>query len=607
MCGIFGFNFEDAHLLRKMASVLNHRGPDGRGAYVDKNISLGHCRLKIIDLSNKAKQPMSNETESIWLTYNGEIYNFRELRSLLEEKGHRFKSHTDSEVIVHGYEEWGLDVIRRLRGIFAFGIYDDEKKELYLVRDRIGVKPLYYYWDGKTFLFASEVKAILQYAKPELCNPALDQFFTFQYTISPVTLFESIHKLQAGHYLKLDFENNSIEVKDYWNLKTSPVQFDESTFINMLENKIKEAVKLRLISDVPLGIYLSGGLDSSYIAAVAKELKDDIKAYTVSFFDEDESEFASEVASALDLEHRIIRCRMDSVQLLPRVIWHLDKPAVNIASVPLYAMARESKKYLTVALMGDGGDEIFAGYEKYRLLAIREKLKKFPVPVRRFIACIPLKKETRRRLKRFLTSDDVNAYLSYISSFDSEERRQLLPQLRPRKYEQLLRSFLSEDILQGAFLFDIKTLLPDDYLMKVDKTTMASAVEARVPYLDHELVELAMRIPPELKLRGLKTKAFFRKVVKKKLPKRIVRRKKHGFNVPTRKWMSSGLEELALQLVDVAPDIINRRFAENIIKKFRNNPRYYSRQLWSIVTFIIWYRMYFEMCRPEFDINRYVS
>jgi len=607
MCGIFGFSFEDIELLQKMESILIHRGPDAKGNFTDESMSLGHCRLKIIDLSNRAKQPMSNEDESIWLVYNGEIYNFKALREKLEQKKHEFKSETDSEVIIHGYEEWGINVLKRLRGIFAFALYDSDKKTLFLARDRIGVKPLYYSIQHGEIIFASEIKAILQHMKPELNEQALDQFFTFQYTIAPQTLFKKIWKLKPGHYMKYCIKTKKSETKKYWDLKSQIKYLTEKYFITKIEEKIKESVKIRLISDVPIGIYLSGGLDSSYIAAVAKELKQDIKAYTVSFSEDDESEFASDVASYLDIDHKIIPCKLQSLELLPKVTWHLDKPSVNIAALPLYAMAQESKKYLTVALMGDGGDETFAGYEKYRLIMLRQKLNAVPDLFTTSITSIlPLKKEVKNRLKIFLSKDYVKVYLSYISSFTDEERQNLL-KIRVTDQDTALKPYFNQNPVQSAFLFDIKTLLPDDYLMKVDKTTMANAVEARVPYLDHQLVELALSIPPEYKLKRLKTKAFFRKVIKKKLPDKIVERKKHGFNVPTQQWLSSGLKEIALQLIDVAPSIISKNYAFEIINKFKQNPRYYSRQFWSIITFIIWYKMYFEMDAPDFNINSYVS
>ncbi len=398
MCGIFGFNFEDRDLLKKMGTVLSHRGPDGEGYFSDENISLGHRRLKIIDLSDDAKQPMSNENGDIWLTYNGEIYNFMELRKELETKGHKFKSNTDSEVILHGYEEWGNETVKRLRGIFAFALYDSIKKVIFLVRDRVGVKPLYYYFDGNKFIFASEIKAILEEVKPALDKEALDEFLTFQYTVAPRTLFQGIRKLEAGCLMEFNLESRQVNKEFYWDLNVEQSEKSEEYFIRKIEEMVREAVELRLVSDVPLGIYLSGGLDSSYIAAVARELKEDIKAYTIGFnHPTDETAYARQVAEHLDLDHREIIVEADEVKLLPKITWHLDKPVVDVAAVPLYTMAKASKKYLTVALMGDGGDELFAGYEKYRLLALRDKMKMFPTSLVKSAAYMaPIKKRIKR-------------------------------------------------------------------------------------------------------------------------------------------------------------------------------------------------------------------
>ncbi|MHA2344794.1 MAG: asparagine synthase (glutamine-hydrolyzing), partial [Candidatus Hodarchaeales archaeon] len=530
MCGIFGCNFNDKSLLKKIGDVLKHRGPDGRGSFSDENVSLGHRRLKVIDLSDRAKQPISNENNSVWLVYNGEIYNFRGLRSELEGVGHDFKSETDSEVIVHGYEEWGTGVVDKLRGVFAFAIYDSDKKKLVLARDRIGVKPLYYYFDGARLVFASEIKAILEYIKPVLDKEALDEFFTFQYCIAPKTLFQGIRKVRAGCFLEIDLKTGQLKEKIYWDLISKASQKREDYFIQKIEEKIKESVKLRLISDVPLGIYLSGGLDSSYIAALAKELKEDIKAYTIGFnHPTDETEYAKLVAEHLDLDHKVISVEADEVELLPKVTWHLDTPVVNVASVPLYIMSRTSKKYLTVALMGDGGDELFAGYEKYRLLAIREKTKKLPGLITKpAVKFAPIEKENKKRLKKFLTKQNGEAYLSYISSFDDEEKKELYIGWTGVSHREALEKYFvpNRNVLQSAMIFDLKTLLPDDYLMKVDKSTMANAIEARVPYLDHQMAELALSIPPEYKLKNLKTKAIFRKVLIKKLPKPVVNRGK---------------------------------------------------------------------------------
>lgn len=610
MCGIFGFNFDDRELLRKMDSILEHRGPDSNGQYIDDYVSLGHRRLKVIDLSDNAKQPMTNENGDIWLTYNGEIYNFMELRKELETKGHKFKSNTDSEVILHGYEEWGIKTVERLRGIFAFALYDSTKKIIFLVRDRVGVKPLYYYFDGTKFIFASEIKAILEEVKPALDKEALDEFLTFQYTLAPKTLFQGIKKLEAGRLMEFDLKSRQINTEFYWDLSVERSEKSEDYFIRKIEEGIRESVKLRLVSDVPLGIYLSGGLDSSYIAAVARELKEDIKAYTIGFnHPTDETAYARQVAEHLDLDHREIIVEADEVGLLPKVTWHLDKPVVDVAAVPLYIMARASKKYLTVAMMGDGGDELFAGYEKYRLLALREKMK-IPAPLAKPLVHItPIRKENKRRLLEFAKGSDAEAYLSYISSFNGKEKKELYRDMKDmEQIKNIEKYFLpNRSALQNAMIFDLKTLLPDDYLMKVDKATMANAIEARVPYLDHLLVELAFSIPTEYKLKHLKTKALFRKVLAKKLPKSVVKRGKHGFNVPTKEWLNKGLYEVADQLLDATPGIINKDCTKRILHKYKSNPRYYSRQFWSVFSFTLWYKMYFESDGHKFDLDYYVS
>ena len=602
MCSIFGFNFDDKELLRNMGFITRHRGPDDSGYYVDDKISLGHNRLRIIDLSKNAKQPMCNEDSSIWLVYNGEVYNFMEIRR--ELNNHEFISSSDSEVIVHGYEEWGIDVLKKLRGMFAFAIYDSNKDIIFLARDRIGIKPLYYYFDGEKFIFSSEQKAILLHIQPKLNSIALDQFFTFQFTLND-TLFLGIKKLPPASYMIFDLKRKKMMIKEYWHLNIVPNEKPMNFYIDSLERLLKESVRLRLISDVPLGIYLSGGLDSSYIACLAKELKEDVKAYTVDFGHDSEVEYASEVTSHFDIAHEIIKVSMSNYELLPKVIWHLDKPAVNIASLPLYIMAKASKKYLTVALMGDGGDEVFGGYDKYRLMDIRERIKIFK-NLKFFVKFLPLHKEIKKRMYSFISEDDYKAYLAYAGTFTDEEKLKLGIEPKNGYIKEYFK--LNAPILQKLFYLDIKTLLPNDYLMKVDKMTMANAVEARVPYLDHKVVELSFKIPPQYKVKNLKTKIIFRKLIAKKLPKKIVKRKKHGFNVPTHKWIKEGLREVAVQLID-SSKILNKDFAKKIVYSLEKNKRYYTRQFWSIFTFLLWYKMYFEVGVKEakFNIDYYIG
>ncbi len=613
MCGIFGFNFDDKELLRRMGSVLKHRGPDGSGYYSDMKISLGHRRLKIIDLSERAKQPMPNEDSSIWLTYNGEIYNFKELKEELEKKRHDFISSTDSEVIIHAYEEFSFSFVKKLRGMFAFALYDSNRDLLILVRDRIGIKPLYYFFDGEDFIFASEIKAILKHVKPGPDFTAVDQFFTYQFPIGPNTMFEGIKKVNPGEMLIYNLKTKILKKEKYWELKLEFGKESEGFYIRKIEELLKESIKMRLRSDVPLGLYLSGGLDSGYIAALASELNPEIKTFTIGFnHASDETDYAEKTAEHLGLEHKEIMVEPGEKELLPGITWHLDMPVANVAAVPTYIMAQNSKKYLTVALTGDGGDEIFAGYDKYKLMVLRQKLKFLPHFLKKIgvkAASIKLKPETSGRLEEFLLGDEIDAYRAYSSSFTENEKNELYKGIRARNQRENLTRYFHPDmpLLQKLLNLDIKTLLPDDYLMKVDKMTMASAVEARVPLLDHRIVEFAMSIPPSLKIRGTKTKYIFRKAMGKKLPQEIINRKKHGFNLPTADWLENGLEEIAIQMFDLGNPLINTDCCRAIVSKFKTNPRYYSRQFWSSFSFFLWYKMYFEMERPSFNLNDYLS
>ncbi len=606
MCGIFGFNFEDKALLRGMHEKLKHRGPDDKGFFTDKCISLGHARLSVIDLSEKGRQPLSNEDGTVWITYNGEIYNFKELRAELEKRDHRFSSNTDTEVIVHAYEEYGLDFVNYLRGMFAFAIYDSMERKLILVRDRIGIKPLYYYFNGEKFIFASEIKAILEHIKPRLDKEALKELFTFQFTIAPKTLFEGIKKLPPANVLIFDLDTKNLTMNEYWQLELRIKNRSEGYYIKTIEEAMKESVRLHLVSDVPLGVYLSGGLDSSYITALMSEVSDNVRTFTIGFnHPTDETEYASRVAEEFGTEHREIIVEPEEASILPRVTWHLDTPVVDIAAVPTYIISRATKKHLTVALTGDGGDELFAGYEKYKLMLLREYWKK--LPARAVIAGAGsyfLTPEMRNRLPDFSGKDDCQAYLAYASTFSKDERRAMLKNGQFNEREKIDHYFkLKAPMLQKLMYLDLKTLLPDDYLMKVDKTTMANAVEARVPYLDHKFVEFAFSMPPSYKIRKLQTKYIFRKAMARKLPKEIVNRKKHGFNLPTERWLEEGLKEIAIQLFDTAT-IINRDYAKKILENFERSKRYYNRQFWTVFSFILWHKMYFE--KMSFDINTYL-
>lgn len=609
MCGIWGFSFEDKDLLRRMGKALSHRGPDGSGSFSDRHVSLGHSRLAIIDLSEKGKQPMESEDGSIVMVCNGEIYNFQELRKELEAEGHEFSSGSDSEAIVHAYEEWGPRFLDRLRGMFALAIYDMKRGLVVLARDRLGIKPLYYHFDGSSLVFASEVKAILEYRRFPLDMAALDDFFTFQYVLAPKTLFDGIRKVRPAEALVFDIKKKELSGSIYWKPNTSMMEVRESQLAVELEKAIKESVRMRMVSDVPLGIYLSGGLDSSYITALASEARKDISTFAVGFgHHTDETGYARVVAEAFGTDHKEVMVDGIKMDVLPTVTWHLDFPAVDIASIPLYIMAKESKKYLTVALTGDGGDEIFGGYDKYKAMAARGYYTKVPGALRRpadMLAKARMGSEKHARFRGLMGKDWLSSYLSYISTFSEEEKRRLYTTDFIRSADLDERSKLASFVrgrgsMEDVIYLDMKTQLPEDYLMKVDKMTMASSVEARVPLLDHRVVELSLRIPANMKVRGMGTKHMFRKMAAKRLPKEIVKRRKSGFTLPTEKWMAEGMRDIAIQMFESAPrEILDRREARKIIDSYSRSKRYYTRQLWSVFSFTLWHRMYFGKDRPS--------
>lgn len=603
MCGIFGFTFEDRKLLEDMGKSLAHRGPDSHGFYTDSNISLGHRRLSIIDLSENGKQPMSNEEGDVILVCNGEIYNHAELRKEAESLGHRFHSNSDSEVIIHLYEEYGESLVKKLRGMYAFAIYDSRKGKLILAVDRIGIKPLYYSIDKGKLIFASEVKAILKHKKYNLDGAAVSELFTYQYVNSPRTLFEGISKVNPSEVVVFDMKSFQANKSKYWELDANNIKnMSEEDCIKLIENKFSESVKLRLMSDVPVGIYLSGGLDSSYLTSVASSISNNIKTFTIGFGHEtDETGYARKVAEHCNTDHKEVIVDDPDFDVMANVTWNLDKPAVDIASIPLYIMAKESKKYLTVALMGDGGDEVFGGYDKYKFMLMLERYRKVPRPLRKPLDVFLGRKfgsESLSRLKSTEGKDKTESYLSYTSTFTEKERGNIFSQGFPgiedmKKPLECLSK--NKNILQSMMYCDFKTMLPNDYLLKVDSATMAHAVEARVPYLDHEFVEAMFTIPPGLKINGMKTKYIFRKAISSRLPREIVERKKRGFTLPTEKFMREGLKEMALQAFDTAPKgILNPAEIKKIIENYDRNRRYYTRQFWTVFSFILWYKMYFE-------------
>lgn len=368
MCGICGFNWSDQNLINDMAEIISHRGPDQMGSFVDTGVSLGHRRLSIIDLSEKGTQPMHNEDESIYIVFNGEIYNFVDLRNELEQNGHIFKSNADTEVIVHAYEQWGTGCVTRLRGMFAFAIWDSNKKQFFLARDRIGIKPLYYYFRSNKFVFSSEIKSILldNEIKREIDPESMYYFFGYEYVPAPKTMFKGINKLMPGQTLLL--KDGKIVFKKYWNLTFSDTIHDEKIISEKMFALLKESVKLRLMSDVPLGAFLSGGIDSSAIVGLMSQMVDEpIKTFSIGYEDESfsEYEYARQISELFGTEHKEILVDPYSIDVFKKAVWHLDEPMSELSAVPVYLLCEEAKKDVTVCLSGEGGDELFAGYDRF--------------------------------------------------------------------------------------------------------------------------------------------------------------------------------------------------------------------------------------------------
>jgi len=614
MCGICGiYGFEDKGLSKNMCKVIRHRGPDDSGFFIDKNICLGHYRLSIIDLET-GKQPIHNENHSIWIVYNGETYNYKDLKKDLEKKGHIFYTKTDTEVLVHLYEELGDSFVKKINGMFAFAIWDSNKNKILLGRDRLGIKPLYYCLIDGRLLFASEIKSILQYeeVKREIDYQALNDFFTFRYIPGSRTIFKDIKKLLPGHIL---IYNGKLSINKYWDIKFSEEEKSEQYYSAEILKLLEESVSRRLMSDIPLGAYLSGGLDSSAIVAIMSKFSEEpIKTFSVGFDEEDVNElkYAKIVADHFGSDHHELNIKYDALRILPKIIWHLDEPLADPATIPTYLMSELTKKYVTVVLTGEGSDELFAGYPHYKLLYLTHRYGKL---IPKFLRCsmpsILSKFQNSLKLRRFFNhlsnlENEVDSYLDVISVFDKREKKGLYVHSIYKKTQNYnididITSYLKNDIknyLNQIFLMDIKRWLPDDLLLKIDKMTMANSVEARVPFLDHNLVESASRIPANLKLQGLRDKYIYRKSIAGIIPKEILKRKKHGFTVPINSWLKGEFGEVALQILSEKNikkrGFFNPNIIQKIIKNHNKSQPYYRRQFWALVVFEIWYRIYID-------------
>lgn len=614
MCSINGFNFRDEGLIRKMVEETKHRGPDQDGFYCDENVSLGHARLSIIDLSEKGRQPIWNEDKTICVIANGEIYNFQELRRDLEKKGHRFFSKSDSEVIVHLWEEKQEKCAEELNGIFAFAIYEKNTGKLFLARDRIGVKPLYYYFDNNNFIFSSEIKGILAHnIKREIDERALNYHFRFFFTPAPFTLLRRIYKLMPSQ--ALIFEKGEIKIRKYWDIKGNLPEIESADeAMEGIRFWLKDSIRRQLISDRPLGIFLSGGIDSTSVLGIASEMtKAKIKTYSVGFDIDIETEkynldfeLARKTSQHYNTDHHeLLISGADAREHLEKVIIHMEEPAPNPVQIPTYLLAQMAKKSVAVVLGGDGGDEIFGGYDRYLHSRTIDRFQSLPGILKHKLLPLFLEKVLRKSdLKTKLnTGQGIARYLLFMAQNKKVLSKAFKKEL-PKKHalEEFLKEYYPENKFKDnnkyLMYLDLLTWLSDESLLRSDKMTMAHGLEQRVPILDHALVEFAFRIPTAFKVRNKKNnKWIFREAMKEYLPQHLLNKSKRGWFSPASKWLRKELRTMAYEILSPGYSMATRDYfdfnqARAILDKHISGEEYNLDIIWSLLTFQIWYRKF---------------
>ncbi|MFA4842509.1 MAG: asparagine synthase (glutamine-hydrolyzing) [Candidatus Omnitrophota bacterium] len=566
MCGICGFyGDKNSELLKGMARVIMHRGPDDEGFYESDKVSLAHRRLSIIDLSPSARQPMHNEDSSIWIVVNGEVYNYKDLRQDLISRGHKFASLSDSEVVVHAYEEWGEDFVSRLSGMFAFVLWDKNKDKLILVRDRLGIKPLYYAQSSRGFLFASEIKSILQdgFLKRQLNRKGFWQYLAFQCIITDETMFEGVYKLEPATILT--FQQGKITRRKYWELQKPVKESSEQEVFAAL----KDAISSHLVSDVPVGVLLSGGLDSSSLVAIMHEQGvNNIETFTVGFGEpDDEFTFAGVVADKFNTKHHEIKIVPQNLKAaLSKIVWHMDEPLSDGGAIATYLAAEKIKEFVKVVLVGEGGDEALGGYNWYRLSAFPFNLMPFA-----------LRKEIYFYLTTYYRGALREPQEVFLGRFDGKD-----------------------SFLDSVVNFEINYILPNSLLMKVDKMTMAHALEARVPFLDYKFLQIAYGLKNSKKVSLFTTKKALRRIMSGLLPQDILKRRKHGFMLPVYKLLTGDLKDFTYDIVfgpsNATDSLVGRNAKFKLLKKAYGFKRIENNSmLWKLLIFEIWHRQYLRI------------
>lgn len=631
MCGICGKLYfqgisnsnELNSTLEGMTDALKHRGPDNYGYYSDGSVGLGFRRLSVIDLQT-GDQPMANEDKSIWIVFNGEIYNYRDIRKNLIELGHNFRTLSDTEVIIHAYEEFGLNFVDYLRGMFALAIYDKQKNILVLARDRLGKKPLYFSITSETFVFASEIKALLRDAViPREIDPqALDYYLSYKYIPAPLSIFKNIQKLPPGYIASLSIDTGELISNCYWSISFTPKHnldfYDAASQVRQL---LTESVELRLESDVPLGALLSGGIDSTIIVALMSMLSSKpVKTFTVGFNEQSYSEVESArlVAQRYETDHTELVVTPDSVSILPEIAYYLDEPMADISTIPTYYICRLARQSVTVVLNGDGGDESFAGYDSYQALWLGHLYKNLPTFIRRglvepLVSIIPNSHnqgspiERARRLVSSAYLPLSDQFIRWMILFNSKDRNRLYPvgnlspeSIIPIQSEEYLRYLMNLpsskklNDLDILLFTDFQTYLPGDLLVKMDRMSMANSLEARSPLLDHKLVEWAAKIPSSYKMYKGYRKYILKKAFLDLIPDEIIKGRKHGFAVPIGTWLRQSLKDRSFDLLSSNSEISTFFQIKEIRKILEDHNRGYvdlGHQIWALLLLEEWLRM----------------
>ncbi|MDH5174004.1 MAG: asparagine synthase (glutamine-hydrolyzing) [Elusimicrobiota bacterium] len=632
ICGIVNFDKEghiDGEILKKMCDVLEHRGPDDEGYFIGTadngqpaGIGLGIKRLAIIDLET-GHQPIRNEDGKIWIVYNGEIYNFPELRAETERKGHKYYTKSDTETIIHLYEDYGANCVKYLRGMFAFGLWDGHKEQLLLARDRLGQKPLVYTVHQGNLIFASEIKSILQYPglKCQVDMDALHYYLTYQFVPSPLTMFEGINKLPPASTLLCDRKGN-IKLQRYWQLNyNNKLKLDEKEYSRRILDLLEESTKMRLISDVPLGAFLSGGLDSSTVVGMMSRLVDKpVKTFSVGFEEKSftELKYARLVADYFHTEHFEFMVKPNVIEILPRLIWHYNEPFADPSAIPTYYIARETARYVKVALNGDGGDENFAGYDRYKANKLSSYYGKLPefireVIIRRLVRNLPestKRKDLIRRLKQFIQASSFSPErrnAKWHSFFDDDMKQSLYREEMRDRFRNfdtfgymadITSQSNGEDFLDKILYTDMMTYLPDNLLVKMDIATMANSLETRSPFLDHKLIEFTAQIPAHLKLKGFTSKYILKKALRDLLPREILHRGKMGFGLPIGEWFRQELKgyvrEILLHKRCIDRGYFEKETVQQLLEEHISGKVDHGYRLWILLNLELWHQMFID-------------